>query len=304
MKKNVIIGSLVAGAFLLPAIVSAGVVSGRCDVCHTMHASQDGSTTTPSATLLRSGGCVGCHAEGGATNDGTSGKGGTYNAPQVHDGTTPLSGGYFSATGDTQHNTSDFSAEDGVFDSASSWNIPGGTTMAAQIQCIDCHDGSGSHHGGSGTSYRMISAVTGTGANDYGVSGTRSGNTYYAGTMNAMCGSCHGDFHGTGSGDTALGSYGAWIRHPVNISLAAADAATTRGYVTDYGNGTSSTDITPLGRNAGGTLDIVMCLSCHVAHGNAYNDMLSFSYADILAGGTNTMDGGCENCHSYSGNGY
>ena len=41
MKKNVIIGSLVAGAFLLPAIASAGVVDGRCDNCHTMHASQD-----------------------------------------------------------------------------------------------------------------------------------------------------------------------------------------------------------------------------------------------------------------------
>lgn len=301
MKKNVIIGSLVAGAFLLPALAGAGVVTGRCDKCHTMHASQDGNTSTPNANLLRGNGCLACHAESGATN-GAAGTGGTYNAPQVHDSATQLSGGYFTAGSfDGQHNVAGFANEDAAFGAGSGWDIPGNTAvMTGQIICQDCHEIAGHH--ATPTTYRMLgwnsgaNTVAGTGDGNYGVAG-RSGNTYDATTMNGLCGSCHGDFHGTGSGDANLGSYGGWLRHPVNITLTDADTNTTRGYVADYGVA-GATDQTPTG--VGQT---VMCLSCHRAHGSAYADIIEWDQSTVLAGG-NTRNTGCENCHNYAGGGY
>ncbi len=47
----------------------------------------------------------------------------------------------------------------------------------------------------------------------------------------------------------------------------------------------------------GGGHDLVMCLSCHVAHGSDNAGMLRFDYADMVAGGgTNTT--GCFACHT------
>lgn len=299
MKKNVIIGSLVAGAFLLPAIASAGVVTGRCDKCHTMHASQDGVSTARNATLLKGAGCVGCHAL--QTSNNTTGVGGAFNAPQVIATTNTLSGGYFTTTGDDQHNVAPYAAADSQLGDVA----PGGVDLGAQLTCVDCHTGSGSHHGTSGP-YRMLSGVSGTGAGDYGVAG-RSGNTYDSPGINGLCASCHPNFHTAAE----QGVYGAWDRHPTDIRLADADtywtgqAAGTRNYAVDYAAaiGThNADDVTPLG-TVGANSDYLMCLTCHVAHGSGERDMLAWSYGTVAAGG-GTRDGGCENCHSYGTTGY
>ena len=42
--------------------------------------------------------------------------------------------------------------------------------------------------------------------------------------------------------------------------------------------------------------DMVMCLSCHVAHGSPYDDLLRWDYALMEAGSSNT--GGCFVCHA------
>lgn len=295
MRKSVIIGSLVAGAFLLPAIASAGVVTGRCDTCHTMHASQDNVTTTRNPTLLKGSGCAGCHAI--SFTNSAAGVGGAFNAPQVIATTNTLSGGRFVAASDNQHNVADYGAVDSVLGN----NAPGGGNTGIQLTCVNCHDGSGTHHGTSGP-YRMLAGVSGSGAADYGVAG-RSGNAYDAASLNTFCEGCHTLFHGTGNTDANLGSYGGWLRHPVNIRLADADAAVTRGYVADYAAAANELNETPLGDDGLGNVDVLMCLTCHVAHGSANSDMLAWSYANMNAG-SGARDGGCENCHTYGATGY
>lgn len=295
MKKSVIIGSLIAGAFLLPATASAGVVGGRCDNCHTMHASQGGVTTTKNATLLKGSGCAACHAI--SFTNTTQGIGGGYNAPQVIATSNTLSGGRFDLTSDNQHNVLDYGAADSVFGEPLTVT-PGGNPQTAQIECVTCHTGSGTHHGTTGP-YRMITGLSGTGSLVYGAVVGRSDNTYDAASMNTFCSTCHGLFHGTGSGDTNLGTYGGWLRHPVNISLADADTATSRGYVADYaGAGAPGEDESPLGVGS-----VLMCLSCHYAHGSAQADMLAWTYS-VMDAGDNARNGGCENCHTYGATGY
>ena len=280
MKKSVIIGSLVAGAFLLPAIASAGVATGRCDKCHTMHASQNGVTATPNQQLLIGSGCIGCHAEGAVANSSVNGKGGTKNAPQVDDPSgwagTSLAGGYFTRAGsdwDGQHNVSGLTNADTVFGTGLT-QIPGNAAIGtmARITCEDCHRSAGHHTDGG---YRMLSygatAVAGTEPANYGVSINRAAAEYDGTTMNGFCDSCHPDFHGT-VGDAEVGSYGSWIRHPVNITLGQADAATAgKGasidYVSAYTTGPADhQSVTPISATSQ-----VMCLSCHLAHGGAEN---------------------------------
>jgi len=43
--------------------------------------------------------------------------------------------------------------------------------------------------------------------------------------------------------------------------------------------------------------DMVMCLSCHVAHGSPYDDMLRWDYSGMIAGSGSDTDG-CFACHT------
>ena len=52
---------------------------------------------------------------------------------------------------------------------------------------------------------------------------------------------------------------------------------------------------------AGDTGAIVMCLSCHRAHGSPENDLLRWDYSSIQAG-TGTNDNGCFVCHTTKNN--
>ena len=151
LNKKILLGSLVAGAFLLPLTAGAGVVNGPCVNCHTMHASQDGTTTAPNAQLLLGSGCVTCHAH--AEDNGPAGvsAGVLVPAPQV-DGiagalVNPNAGGFFqiaAATDEFQHNNLLVTAgQDGIL----ALTPPGGAVMATQIDCANCHQGSGGHHG-------------------------------------------------------------------------------------------------------------------------------------------------------------
>jgi predicted CXXCH cytochrome family protein len=302
MKKSVIIGSLVAGAFLLPALANAGVASGRCDKCHTMHASQDGSTRTANSRLLIGEGCTGCHTTFGPNVLGL----GSNGAPQVDDtvvATSTLSGGYFTAgngADEQQHNITGFSALDSNISGGGT--IPGSTTtynQAAQIECTSCHAATGGHHS-TGGAYRMLrygtTDVAGTEGTNYGMAIGRDTNSYDPSTMNAFCGSCHTDFHGVDLNDTNLTNGTAWIRHPVNITLTSVAGSYTANYAA-----AGALDVSPLGEIAG-TKDTLLCLSCHLPHGGPNGDILAFSYSVVLAGDT-TDDGGCEACHSYGGNG-
>ena len=113
-------------------------------------------------------------------------------------------------------------------------------------------------------------------------------------SINALCALCHGDFHGTD--DVKSGSN--WIRHPTENLLSDASGWTMASVTVDYENNPFSfNDLT--GKSTTTAYDTtgarVACVSCHRAHGTAYNDILRWDYATMLAGGAGTT--GCLGCH-------
>lgn len=90
----------------LPTLVQAKV-SGPCSNCHTMHNSQDGSAmnfdddTQPNRHLLRTSGCIGCHAlDQGSNVVDFSG----CQVPQVMHTDTDLAAGNFAYIDGTKGN--------------------------------------------------------------------------------------------------------------------------------------------------------------------------------------------------------
>lgn len=134
-------------------------------------------------------------------------------------------------------------------------------------------------------------AATKTSAGGFSASGN---------TMSGFCCGCHGNFHIEQS-DTA------WIRHPSDTAI-----PNSGEYASAFGavGGSGAYDpLVPVARPAsfnwaGGpgasvTLgtDMVMCLSCHCAHGSPNSDMLRWDPASMIAG-DNDKSGGCFACHT------
>lgn len=342
-KRSVILGGLIAGAFLLPAVAGAGKVSGVCSNCHTMHNSQNGVTVNssgvPNDTLLTGNGCVGCHAAAGVSNTALGrGDDATIHAPQVdNNGTTGYinNAGYFNAAAadGNQHNVKYISSADAVMIAAGATNAPGdtapliglGSGANPNLECSSCHGSSGGHHGNSSTTYRLLSGTNATTSaqTDFGAkaavagvsSGTRGEVSYNATDMNLFCANCHGLFHGAANQDGTALNDGTWIRHPTDVSMATQKAlgATLTPSLQEGNNwlaavaaqgtvaGVAAVDAVVVGSNGTAT-DVVMCLSCHVAHGGPYGDLLSYPYDasnNVAGGATPARSIGCETCHSY-----
>lgn len=316
LNKKVLLGTLVAGAFLLPMAVNAGVVTGPCVNCHTMHDSVDGgavNATGPNPMLLKGNGCEGCHATT-TGNDPVTGMAAfaTFSAPQVNDAGNPNLAGYFVA--DTaanalaaegnQHNV--YNDLLNVVQDTVLANTAPGPTAGGAMSCTGCHDEAGGHHGAGG-SYRLLFPIGAIQTDDsnYGNSGTIppdvNDTVYDSALMNGVCATCHGGFHGLSNQQNGTG---AWVRHPTDISLTQADAASmaTYSYVTNYGG--TSLDLTPVGTNATGDTDALMCITCHYSHGGPYADLLRFDYtAQVAQLSAGAATPGCETCHSYAATG-
>ena len=335
LNKKLVLGSLVAGAFLLPLTANAGVVSGPCVNCHTMHDSQDGTTMNAGFTgqLLRGDSCLGCHALG-ATNDAAGIGTGAVPAPSVNPpgAATANAGGYFTdvntVAGDAQqHNVYLGTAAVLTTDSQHTFTPPGGTAMTAQIECGDCHGGTGGHHGtGDATTahaeatvaidstYRMlwsggVGVANTTGSATYGNVDASASTMDVTGpnhTINNFCASCHDLFHaavpfGANQWDAANS---VWLRHPTDIDLT--DPGNTNIDIAAYtglpATGANSQAVLPLGVNTTATTtQNLMCTTCHRAHGNSNPDMLRFGYnngTDNEAGDVGSVQSfGCETCH-------
>jgi predicted CXXCH cytochrome family protein len=125
-------------------------------------------------------------------------------------------------------------------------------------------------------------------------------------TMTGFCCGCHGNFHveHPGGGDPS------WIRHPSDGVIPDRDE-----YADAYGAAGGGTGVydpqVPVARpdltgwpgpSAAVNLDsdMVMCLSCHRAHGSQYPDMLRWDYDTMTAGGGGS--GGCFTCHTEKDN--
>ncbi len=170
------------------------------------------------------------------------------------------------------------------------------------------------------TSYRFLDGIQGLGDSDYEfqpLAGQH--NKYYGrnrltetanaeGTISQHCATCHGDFH-NGSGNIAVGllSSGVWLRHPTDFDMSAATSSSEYSAY-NMGSGTNNTYsvIAPLATESQSTTiqstvfsetndAVVMCLSCHRAHGTPHDALLRWDYKTWpQAGGYN----GCAICHT------
>jgi hypothetical protein len=141
------------------------------------------------------------------------------------------------------------------------------------------------------------------------------------GTISGVCGSCHGAFHRinhdipSGADDgVGTSTSSPFLRHPTDVVLPGAgteyasyrnrnlaqniysvEAPVARPTVP---NSISSNVTTGAGGNA-----IVMCLSCHYAHGSDQPDMLRWDYSGMDAGTSGATAGtGCFTCHTQKDN--
>lgn len=112
-------------------------------------------------------------------------------------------------------------------------------------------------------------------------------------TITAFCAGCHRDFHS--QTEDEFGS--PWLRHPADYALP--ETGEYDGYdpVDEYNPGVPvawENPTTPDRREA-----VVMCLSCHRAHGSQYPDMLRWDYSTMLVNDENAAVGtGCFVCHT------
>jgi predicted CXXCH cytochrome family protein len=118
-------------------------------------------------------------------------------------------------------------------------------------------------------------------------------------TISYSCAECHGFFHSK-IDDTTAGVK-PWLRHPTDIMLPGIDEY--QYYNPDHGNVYSveapvARPTVPLGSSQDvnpGTDAIVMCLSCHRAHGSPEPDLLRWTYN--MQAGVGDIDEGCFTCH-------
>ncbi len=207
---------------------------------------------------------------------------------------------------------------------------PGGVDLASLLTCAGatgCHgDNSqpnqvlaiaGGHHAADnpiktgGTfleSYRFLNGIAGYEDSDYEFQPTATEHNQYKGfsrsadndpdttTISHFCATCHGNFHNGGAPNgVSAGSFSSpWIRHPVDIDMV--DTGEYSGYV-DY------SVISPVASNPSDSVlstglavnqEIVMCISCHRAHGTPNDAILRWDYTGWPAAGYN----GCAVCHS------
>jgi predicted CXXCH cytochrome family protein len=211
---------------------------------------------------------------------------------------------------------------------AGTYGCHGNHTDASSLAAIE-----GTHHnnatgqrsapGTLGDSYRFLAGIEGFEDPDWNWGETQASHNEYAGaldtaverdddttdayanldTISFFCAECHGHFHGRIGVDSAASLQSPWVRHPTDIELP------NSGEYADYNPddpsnnynldvpvarigaaGSSSDSVTP------GTDAVVMCLSCHRAHGSPEPDLLRFVY-DQDSGGGGSQDG-CFVCHT------
>jgi len=283
-------------------------------------------------SLLR-GSCVGCHT---GTNVGGGSTPYVYSIDAPNYGTDTLAGGnfYWATQDDAKgHNVSGIPAmaADGILNNKAPGSgqlcdntschgtlyeaVDPSETYQVNTGCEGCHL-EPKHHApqqAAGTAalaangyFRFLKGhVDGDGVHGIEDSGwefapTPTAHNEYLGstdatpanTMTGYCIGCHGNFH------VQQDANANWIRHPSDAVIPATG---------EYAAYTAYDPNVPVARpslsGVSGTVtpgtDMVMCLSCHRAHGSPNDDMLRWSYTGMVAGGGAGADGtGCFTCHS------
>ncbi len=172
-------------------------------------------------------------------------------------------------------------------------------------------------------SYRFLDGVLGWEDDDWQFTSSATDHNRYVGqdrtlvtqvsatTISGFCAGCHGFFHNTTSGAGAVGIGFAgnfttpWLRHPTDYDMADLPPATEyAGYATYKTRVPVARTTTTLSSGSndavGDDQAVVMCLSCHLAHGSPYYASLRWNYrawpgADPLTG---AVQDGCQICHT------
>jgi hypothetical protein len=177
----------------------------------------------------------------------------------------------------------------------------------------------GAHHGNTMTdpqvcdgttlanSYRFLAGIKGVEQNnknvdswEYNVAPTKH-NAYYGvtdrtgdltATISGLCAQCHGDFHS----DAGIGTASPWLRHPTDIAMPAAGEFADYGaaYIPEVPLGYIAPTAADTGAGTKPAPGIVLCLSCHRAHGSQHDDLLRWQYAE----GEHAQLPSCRTCHT------
>jgi predicted CXXCH cytochrome family protein len=310
-------------------------VTGHCSNCHTMHNSQgglpvatdvDGNPVTTAYPSLLVSSCLGCHTS--QTNstiiDLSPGR-----IPIVNNAIEPartLAGGnfyYVQVNSSNGHNVIPGST-DPTLTEPPGGSFPQGGHYAGQLRCAGtrgCHGFNGGHqeqpvdnetkaianaHHGSGIpmdgstvarSYRFLYGIKGQEDSDWEWDNSNSSHNEYKGstdtnakdTISYFCSECHGDLHGAGASSP-------WVRHPADKVLP------TTG---EYAQYTQYDMLAPLARPDPSNVsftnavtpgqDMVMCLSCHRAHGSPNYKAIRWDYKSP---DLETSLSGCAVCHT------
>ncbi len=119
-------------------------------------------------------------------------------------------------------------------------------------------------------------------------------------TMSGLCATCHWYFHSVDGigGDTTS----PFTRHPSDVVLpSVGEYAAYTTYDKSAPVARTTVPDSPGSSVTPGT-DVVMCLSCHMAHASNFDDLLRWDYSSIIAGG-GSSDAGCFVCHTTKDNG-
>jgi hypothetical protein len=313
---------------ILPDATMA-IIGGDCDACHNTFPGMMEKTHTGKAFqyVLKNEFCVNCHSN---ANSDTIKKIGGNRVPVVHSTVTPirpLAGGNFHYVakdfGDSKgHNVDGITSADMKFN-----GFPPGYTRTSDHSIVGYNSGKplmcagsngchgdrniedpfaaimGTHHAldkpidGSTTakSYRFLKntgtmrGVLGTEDKDWNRSSSSKNHNEYYPSIDVLCENCHGDFHGKGNKDM-----GHWFKHPTGVPIP---------LTVDYLKYSTYNTDAPVARNAPEKIpgpevnhgsDVVICLSCHVAHASPYESMLRWDYDRLMTEGK----GGCLICHT------
>jgi len=207
--------------------------------------------------------------------------------------------------------------------------INNGQAWGVQVTCAGlygCHGNhsdtnqmaaiKGAHHGNtggtstsatnptsSGGSYRFLCGIKGLENGSWNFNETSSSHNEYYGvpsnvgyadtsTISYSCAECHGVFH-SGIGPSP------YLRHPTDIPLTATPGSEYLAYTVYSVQAPVARSAVPA--NSSQTVtpgsDIVMCLSCHRAHGSNFPDLLRWNYSTMIAGAGGPRTG-CFTCHT------
>jgi len=186
---------------------------------------------------------------------------------------------------------------------AGKYGCHGDRSQATEIKAV-----SGAHHANGSTvatSYRFLDGIVGVEDTDWEQTKSATDHNFYMGkdrsietdtasndgTISYLCAECHGAFH-NGSGNISSTFASPWLRHPTDYALpntgdyAGYDPATL--YNPNVPVAWEDPQI-PIRSEA-----VVMCLSCHRAHGSPNSAILRWDYK----GWPNSETYGCFTCHT------